>query len=228
MSTKASTEKEAWDKVTHLMGQGQKVLGPHWSFHIYNDPKRLPLVLSRYKFAARLATKGKRVLELGCSEGLGGRILGEFARSYTGIDLDEGAVAVARRNLPGETYNFVAGKFLGQRLGTFDTVVCIDITEHVDPTLEHQFFRTCYENLDQDGICIIGTPNMTAPAYASPAGREGHVSLFDGERLKAALQEYFHNVFLFGLNDELVHAGFTPMDHFLIAVGVYKRAEVIA
>jgi 2-polyprenyl-3-methyl-5-hydroxy-6-metoxy-1,4-benzoquinol methylase len=221
MSTKASTEKEAWDKVTYLMGQGQKVLGLHWSFQIYNDPKHVPLVLSRYKFAARLATKGKRVLELGCGEGLGGRILGEFAQSYTGIDLDEEAVAVARRNLPGETYNFVAAKFLGQRLGTFDTVVCMDTTEHVDPTVEHQVFRTCYENLDQDGICIIGTPNLTAV-------REGHVRPFDGERLKAALQGYFHNVFLFGLNDELVHAGFTPMDHFLIAVGVYKRAEVIA
>ena len=227
MSTKASTEKEAWDKVTSLLGQGQKVMGQHWSFNIYNDPKRLAFVLSRYKFAARLATQDKRVLELGCSEGLGGRILAEFAQSYTGIDLDEEAVAVARRNLPGEKYNFLDGNLLGKRLGTFDTVVSIDVIEHIDPTVEHQFFQTCYENLDQDGICIIGTPNLTASAYASPASQEGHVNLFDGKRLKATLQEYFHNVFLFGLNDEVVHTGFTPMAHFLMAVGVYKRAEVV-
>src|ERR1700675_4499234 len=111
MSTNASTEKEAWDKVTSMMGQGQKVLGQHWSFNIYNDPKRLAFVLSRYKFAARLATEGKRVLGLGC------RILAEFAQSYTGIDLDEEAVAVARSNLPGEKYTFLDGNFLGRRLG---------------------------------------------------------------------------------------------------------------
>jgi 2-polyprenyl-3-methyl-5-hydroxy-6-metoxy-1,4-benzoquinol methylase len=227
MSTNAKTEKEAWDKVTTMLGQGQKVMGQHWSFNIYNDPKRLAFVLSRYKFAARLATEGKRVLELGCSEGLGGRILAEFAQSYTGIDLDLEAVAIARTNLPGEKYTFLDGNFLGQRLGTFDTVVSIDVIEHIDPTLEWQFFRTCYENLDLDGVCIIGTPNLTASAYASPASQEGHVNLFDGKRLKATLEEYFHNVFLFGLNDEVVHTGFTPMAHFLMAVGVYKRTEVV-
>jgi 2-polyprenyl-3-methyl-5-hydroxy-6-metoxy-1,4-benzoquinol methylase len=227
LSTNYSPETEARKQVTSMMGQGQKVLGQHWSFNIYNDPKRLAFVLSRYQFAARLATEGKRVLELGCSEGLGVRILAEFAHSYTGIDLDEEAVAVARRNLPGAKYTFVNGNFLGRRLGTFDTVVSIDVVEHIDPTVEHQFFRTCYDNLDRDGTCIIGTPNLTASAYASPVSQEGHVNLFDGTRLTATLQEYFHNVFLFGLNDEVVHTGFTPMAHFLMAVGVYKRAEVV-
>jgi 2-polyprenyl-3-methyl-5-hydroxy-6-metoxy-1,4-benzoquinol methylase len=227
MSELPKNEAEAWRKVTEKFEDRVVRFGRHWSFNIYTDPKRLAFVLSRYKFAAKIAARGKRVLELGCSEGLGGRILAEFAQSYTGIDLDEEAVATARLNLTGEKYTFLDGNFLGRRLGTFDSVISIDVIEHIKPAVEHRFFQTCYDNLDEDGICLIGTPNLTASPYASPASQEGHVNLFDGERLKTTLQAYFHNVFLFGLNDEIVHTGFTPMAHFLMAAGVYKRAEVV-
>lgn len=226
MSEQPQNEAEAWRKVTDQFDDREVRFGKHWSFNIFNDPKRLAFVLSRYKFAARLATKGRRVLELGCSEGLGGRLLAEFATSYTGIDLDEEAVTMARHNLTDAKYAFHAGDFLGRRLGTFDTLVSIDVIEHIAPLREPEFFRTCYDNLDEDGTCIIGTPNITASAYASPASQAGHVNLFDGERLRQTLQRYFHNVFLFGLNDEIVHTGYTPMAHFLMAVGVYKRKDV--
>ena len=228
MPDQPATEADAWKRVTDHFEDKPIRLGQHWSFNIYNDPKRLAFVLSRYKFAARLATKGKRVLELGCSEGLGGRLLAEFAASYTGVDLDPEAVATARRNLPDPRYTFRDGDFLGGRYGTFDTVVSIDVVEHIAPAREREFFDTCWANLDADGVCVVGTPNLTSAAYASAASQLGHVNLFDGPRLKAMLARYFHNVFLFGLNDEVVHTGYTPMAHFLMAVGVYKRSEVLA
>jgi cyclopropane fatty-acyl-phospholipid synthase-like methyltransferase len=202
-------------------------LGPHWSYAIRSDPKRLAFVLARYEFAARLATHGKRVLELGCSEGFGGRLLAEFARTYTGIDLDAEAIAVARRNLVGDEYSFIEGNFLGRRLGEFDTVVSLDVVEHIEREREHEYFEACYLNLGEDGTCIIGTPNITASAYASPTSQLGHVNLFDGKRLRSTLERYFHNVFLFGMNDEVVHTGFISMAHFLVAVAVYKRKEII-
>ena len=118
------------------------------------------------------------------------------------------------------------GNFLGCRLGRFDAVVSVDVVEHIVHEREHEFFETCWHNLGDDGLCVIGTPNVTSAAYASAASQLGHVNLFDGPRLKAALQRYFHNVFLFGLNDEIVHTGFTPMAHFLMALGVYKRRDI--
>ena len=102
MPEPSANEADAWHKVTEKFEDVQVGLGTHWSFNILNDPKRLAFVLSRYKFAARMVAKGRDVLELGCSEGLGGRLLAEHARSYTGIDLDSEAVAVARRNLTGD------------------------------------------------------------------------------------------------------------------------------
>ena len=66
----------------------------------------------------------------------------------------------------------------------------------------------------------MGTPNKTSETYASPASKIGHVNLFAWDRLKKAMEDRFHNVFLFSGNDEMVHTGFYPMAHYLIAVGV--------
>ena len=59
---------------------------------------------------------------------------------------------------------------------------------------------------------------------ASEASQRGHVNLYDAGRLEAATRTVFHNVFLFGLNDEIVHTGFTSMMHYLMALGCSKRA----
>ena len=37
------------------------------------------------------------------------------------------------------------------------------------------------------------------------------------------LKNYFENVFLFSMNDEVVHTGFTPMAHYLFAVCCQKK-----
>jgi predicted TPR repeat methyltransferase len=44
-----------------------------------------------------MGARNKRVLELGCSEGIGASILSEFSTSYTGVDLDHDAIEVGKR-----------------------------------------------------------------------------------------------------------------------------------
>lgn len=46
-----------------------------------------------------------------------------------------------------------------------------------------------------------------------------HINLYSHERLKGLMCGYFHNVFMFGMNDEVVHTGFPSMAHYLFAVG---------
>ncbi len=72
--------------------------------------------------------------------------------------------------------------------------------------------------LTRDGVCIIGTPNISAHVHASPASREGHINLKSADTLKALLSRHFANVFIFSMNDEVVHTGFYPMAHYLIAL----------
>ena len=38
------------------------------------------------------------------------------------------------------------------------------------------------------------------------------------------MQQFFHNVFIFSMNDEVVHTGYAPMAHYLLALGCTLRA----
>lgn len=223
MNQRASAGAEAGEAVKQRAGDGWTVLGRHWSFNLLTDPKRLGFVLSRYKFAADMACRNRRVLELGCSEGIGAPILAEFAVQYTGIDMDGSAIATARANWPNANCAFIEGDFLSRRYGRFDSVVSLDVIEHIEPQDERLFFETVANNLGNDGLCVIGTPNLTAARYASVGSRQGHVNLYDAERLQLAMSTIFHNVFLFGMNDEVLHTGYAPMAHYLLCLGCYRR-----
>lgn len=226
MSSDKPTGREVWSDVKTLIGDRTLTLGSHWSFNLRRDPKRLAFVLSRYKFAAKMAAGGsaRRILELGCSEGIGVPILAEFAEHYTGVDLDAEAIETARRNWGASHRTFIAEDFGGRSYGSFDAVVSLDVVEHIEPESEDLYFDTIAANLEADGIAIVGTPNKTADVYASPMSKIGHVNLFDGQHLSGALTRLFHNVFLFGINDEVVHTGFTPMAHYLVGIGCNRRS----
>jgi SAM-dependent methyltransferase len=223
MSEHTPGEKELWSKVTSMLGSGRKVLGRHWSYNLLSDPKRLGFVLSRYKFAAKMTGRQKRILELGCSEGIGTPILAEFASHYTGVDMDACAIATAKANWTNDKWEFIEADFLGHRYGTFDSIVSLDVIEHIHREYEPLFFDTVAQNLGEDGICLIGTPNITSAPYASVGSQRGHVNLYDAARLEAAIRTVFHNVFMFGINDEIVHTGYAPMAHYLIGLGCNKR-----
>jgi len=215
-------EKDLWKKVRGRFDDNHVELGRHWSYNIINDPKRLLFVLSRYKFAAKMACKGMHVLELGCSEGIGTPILTEFSKSYTGVDNDSDSIMAADKNWGREDIRFINDDFLGKRYGEFNSIISLDVIEHIDKRDEPVFYETIYANLADDGICVIGTPNITASRYASEASKKGHINLFDAGRLKRSLKEMFHNVLVFGQNDEVIHTGFAPMAHYLIVVGSCK------
>jgi hypothetical protein len=38
------------------------------------------------------------------------------------------------------------------------------------------------------------------------------------------MAEHFENVFVFSMNDEVVHTGFTPMAHYLLAIGAGRKS----
>jgi hypothetical protein len=44
--------------------------------------------------------------------------------------------------------------------------------------------------------------------------------------LKNVLERFFTNVFLFSMNDEVVHTGFSPMAHYLFCLCVGVRGDL--
>lgn len=218
-------EKEAWEQTAEMLGNYSVTWSDHWSYNFRNDPKRLAFVLARYKFAAKMGSSQRSILELGCGEGIGAPILAEFALSYTGVDLDEAAISGARGNFQADLpkYRFIYEDFMGKTFGSYDSVVSLDVVEHIYPEHEALYFETIMDNLNERGIAIVGTPNITAAPYASEASELGHVNLFSQKRLKEALERYFHNVFPFGINDEILHTGYAPMAHYIICVACNRR-----
>ncbi len=217
---------ETWKDVTRVFGDASLRLAPYFAHMALHNPRHLLFTLARYKFAARMLTPGRThdILELGCGEGFGTLVLAEGGDRVTAIDFDSDAIEHAKATLSASGIDFRVGDAAsGERFGEFDAVVSLDVIEHVERSRERDYYRTVVKNLRPDGFAVIGTPNKTAAAYASEASRVGHVNLFTAERLARTAGEWFRNVFLFGMNDEVLHTGFYPMSHYLFVLGCGKR-----
>jgi 2-polyprenyl-3-methyl-5-hydroxy-6-metoxy-1,4-benzoquinol methylase len=206
-----------------LLGNESLTLGPYFSFIVKKTPRRLLHLLSYYKFAAKMIGSGQRVMDVGCSEGLGTVILAEAATECIGVDLDRDAIEHATRTLTSEKLTFQCVDALERPLGLFDAITSFDVIEHIYPEHADQFLSVLAQSLTEDGIMIIGTPNVTADQYASAHSRAGHVNLYSAERLRDSLAPHFHRVFMFSGNDEMVHTGFSPLAHYVIGMGVIPK-----
>ncbi len=117
-----------WKEVMSTVGDDTITLGPYFAHQLLYNPRHILFAFSRYKFAAHLLgqTKKRRVLELGCNEGLGTLLLAQNAKEVVGIDFDARAVKWAKDNLRNDNLTFISDNFLGKRLGRFDAVVSLD------------------------------------------------------------------------------------------------------
>jgi hypothetical protein len=115
-------------------------------------------------------------------------------------------------------HNMLEGPVASGSDSGFDGAYALDVLEHIPPEHEHRFLSNMVQSLHQHGTLIIGMPSIQSQAYASAPSKEGHVNCKDGNNLKAVLHQHFHNVFVFSMNDEVIHTGFYPMAHYLLAL----------
>ena len=216
---------ESWRKVRETIEDVNFVLGPYFANQALKAPRHLLFTLARYKFAAKMLIPGvaSSVLELGCGEGFGTLLLAEGENDVTGVDFDDAAIDHAQVHIDSSNCRFLHDAFLGKTYGAFDAVVSIDVVENIEKECENEFLKTLVGNLGPHGIAVVGTPNETAARYASKGSEIGHVNLFTADRLGAFLRTGFHNVFVFSMNDEVVHTGFHPMAHYLMALACGPR-----
>jgi len=78
-------------------------------------------------------------------------------------------------------------------------------------------------SLKQDGVFIVGMPSLESQQYSSEAAKAGHINCQTGQNLQTLCKLYFKNVFMFGMNDEVLHTGFFPMCQYLFAMCVRKK-----
>lgn len=200
---------------------GPVILGPEASSALRDDPRRLPIVFSRYKFVSKMLAGSNRVLEVGCADGFNMRIVLQTVGSVHGVDLRASFIDWAQRNAAREGLNCtfsVADVTRTQLAGDFDAAYSMDVIEHIPAELEGTFLHNIVSAVKEGGVLVVGTPNIAAHGHASARANEQHINLKSAETLRASLQPHCNQVFIFSMNDEVVHTGYYPMAHYLLAL----------
>ena len=197
-------------------------MGPWTSYSLLHDPRHMCFVLSRYKFCAKMFEGKNNVLEVGCGDGFGIAVVAQVVNRVLGIDSEERLIKGNRERLKMIKKIEFRSLNICQEVPDemFDATFSIDVIEHLDPQLNKPFMENQCACLKEDGICIVGTPNLTAFKYAKDLNKVQHINSKSHKSLRKQMERYFKNVFIFSMNDEVVHTGFGPMAHYLFAMGV--------
>lgn len=218
--------KRAYKNIKIKRQGKQFSLGEFNTYHLSSDPKRLGFLFARYKFVAKMLEGYGRVLEIGCQEGLGSLLVAQAVGKLVAVDFYRPHIESCLKKLKGfagniefRGHDIIKGPVAENFSGTYS----LDVLEHIDPKQEGVYMANVSLSLQGQGVFIIGMPSLESQKYASSASKAGHINCKSGEALRTFCQRYFHNIFMFGMNDEVVHTGFLPMAHYLLALCVNPR-----
>jgi SAM-dependent methyltransferase len=129
MAEKRIGEPQYEEVVDAVRKRGLERLGLMTSWAWYDDPKRLAFTLARYKFVAKMLEGAEHVLEAGCGDGFGSRVVAQAVGALTAVDFDPEFIASAtevaggRRPVEYRVHDFMAGP-VG---GNFDGIYSLDV-----------------------------------------------------------------------------------------------------
>ena len=202
-------------------------LGKSTNYVWNNDPKRLGITLARYKFVSKMVSLNESILEIGCGDSFQIRVVKQSCKSLTAIDINKELIIEAKynksKNYPVKHISHdIISKPISNKKNLFDGVFSLDVLEHIDKKKEKKFIKNSIFNLKKNGYLIVGMPSIESQKYASYKSKIGHINCKTGDDLKNLFEKSFYNVFLFSMNDEVVHTGFNKMAHYLIALCTNK------
>lgn len=214
-------ESQYVDNLNLIEEMGYQKLGPMTSWAWHDDPKHLLFTLSRYKFVAKMFSEFSQVLEVGCGDGFPARIVAQSVGNLTATDFDEELISTAKSINASKKWNItfeVVNPLHSPPKGRYDGIYALDVLEHISPELEHIFMGNILKALHRSGSLIIGMPSLESQQYASEQSKQGHVNCKTQTQLKNFLKNWFHQVFIFSMNDEVVHTGYAKMAHYQLAL----------
>lgn len=195
-----------WDNVSELMQSENRIqLSQPLNRLFRQDPERVLQYLSLYKFAAKLILQQKRILDLGCGDGLGSWILAtECGGPVLGTDPDAQLIAQARRNWQDDRISFSLGEHPETNV-CFDAIVCLSGFFAAAPAGEPSWWAPLFQQLSADGLVLLGWQRQ------------------DQDKLRQMLSGHFHRIFDFACLDEVVLAGRRTEAPYQLALACLKR-----
>src|SRR5260370_42656350 len=110
----------------------------------------------------------QRVLEVGCGDAFGTRIVLQEAGAVCAVDFDEVFIRDVNSRMEErwrfkcQTHNMLSGPVEGP----FDAAYSLDVIEHIPRADELRFMDNITQSLDNNGVLLIGTPSLQSQAYA--------------------------------------------------------------
>lgn len=225
MSDPYNDSIKLWEAIDSKITSDPVKLGRYTSDDYINNPKHVAFVASRYKFCAKMLEGMNTVIEVGCGDGFGAPLVASAVQQLICTDInpplleDTSRRHRALKNISCEFFEFRKQAYTPK----VDAFFMVDVIEHIFPQEEDAFMTNLIDSMKDHGVGLIGTPNKTAEQYASEWSRQGHINLKTHEELRELGLRHFYNVFMFGMNDEVVHTGYAPMCHFLWTLCVMLR-----
>lgn len=192
-----------------------------------NDPRMLLFVLTRYKFCAKMLMGCPSLLEIGCGDSFHMPLLMQDAdeRIILGIDVIPELIEMnTLRYKHVDNINFSCKDIIDSPMDEkFSAAISLDILEHIPFAKEDMFLGNIAASLLPHSPLIIGTPNAFALPHAIEPEKKGHINLKNPKEFTQLLRRFFHSVFLFSMNDETIHTGYSPLAHYLLAIAVSPK-----
>jgi len=131
------------------------------------------------------------VLEVGCGEGYGMKLLAKHCQQYLGID----KFPVPNLQVPpnARTLQMTVPPLGGINSNQFDAVVTFQVIEHIEDDLE--FLKEIHRVLQPGGVLILTTPNRLMSLTRNP----WHVREYEPEAMRQILESVFDQVDLRGV-----------------------------
>ncbi len=222
-----TNESQYGELIDHYKSQVFETFGLMQNYTWKLDPRRMLFAFARYKFVAKMFEGFDRVLEVGCGDAAATRIVQQTVGKVTVTDIDKTFIddIESRQQENWHLDARVHDMVLSPIKENFDGIFGLDVFEHIEKSNEEVFLKNICASLNDHGSLIIGIPSLESQAHASDGSKAGHVNCKSGNELRDFLKKYFHSVFMFSMNDEVLHTGFFPMSHYLLAVCCEKKVS---
>jgi 2-polyprenyl-3-methyl-5-hydroxy-6-metoxy-1,4-benzoquinol methylase len=144
--------------------------------------------------------EGRRLLEIGCGEGIGTSILAGTAASVLAIDYSDEALGFAREKYGADNIEFRKMRVPPMDIpdASIEAVVCFQMIEHLEEPEE--LVSEIGRALRADGVCLLATVNKEETISENPY----HLREFTASEMLALLESHFEAVEMYGVfGDEL-------------------------
>lgn len=144
-------------------------------------------------YAAMPYVQGK-MLEVGCGEGRGVKLLAPKTSEYVALDRHQPVVDKLQAQYPGVKFlQKIIPPFSGISDNEFDVVIAFQVIEHIKK--DREFLQEIHRVLKPGGKALITTPNIKMTLTRNP----WHIREYTADELKALAESIFKKVTTLGI-----------------------------